>query len=636
MRLKRFLTALLALTLCICAPAQAAYDMPYYIGVDITNQIVTVYATEDDSIVRQMLCSSGINNSTPLGTFYLTPKGRLSERGEWTWLSQYQCWVKFATRIHLGYMFHSLPFEEKDESTMIEQSVDEFGMPASHGCLRLRVDDARFIAKECLEGTMVKIYEGDAKEEELRQLLLGASYVRDDGLTYPEFLGYAEDALARDSSGPEVSDLQHRLTDLGYFGGEINGKYDADTIVAVKRLQKDLGLAQNGVSTQELLEVIYSEGAPVSAGQATLQEGSSGPVVRKLQAALQTLGVYAGELDSVYDIEVSEAVRLFQGACGYKTDGVATPEIQHAIYYQQEKLRETFGAEAAPAVEIVREEIAMATLESKANIIIRAQADTDSDNLGKLRNGDVVMLGAVEDGWANITAGSIDGYILKKYLKPYTQENVILNFSDGEKSYQIGNTMEAYKAGAQKFADTFSTYYASGAFVGSAAQETVQYATVNTGSDEVKLNLRATAEAEGEILEKLPNGTNLRVLERASGWTKVGYDEQIGYLMDDYLTFWEGDADEVESTEVPKESAASQLDLEGGDEVILAVVVCAAEDGKADVYDAGSEDAAVLGGLPAGTQVEVVELGESDDWVRIRYKEREGYMLDANLQFQLM
>ena len=69
MRLKKLLTALLALMLCACAPACAEYDMPYYIGVDLTNQIVTIYRTEDDVIVRQMLCSSGMNDSTPTGTF---------------------------------------------------------------------------------------------------------------------------------------------------------------------------------------------------------------------------------------------------------------------------------------------------------------------------------------------------------------------------------------------------------------------------------------------------------------------------------------------------------------------------------------------------------------------------------------
>ena len=116
----------------------------------------------------------------------------------------------------------------------------------------------------------------------------------------------------------------------------------------------------------------------------------------------------------------------------------------------------------------------------------------------------------------------------------------------------------------------------------------------------------------------------------------MGYDERIGYLKDDYLRFWEGSVSDVESTESPRESAASQLEFEEGGEAIQAVVVCTGADDKAGVYEAGSEDAKVLGNLPAGTQVEVVEVSTGDDWVKIRYREREGYMLDANLQFQLM
>ena len=55
MRMKRWLVAALTLLL-VLSPlsALADYDMPYYIGVDITNQIVTIYRTADGAIVRQM------------------------------------------------------------------------------------------------------------------------------------------------------------------------------------------------------------------------------------------------------------------------------------------------------------------------------------------------------------------------------------------------------------------------------------------------------------------------------------------------------------------------------------------------------------------------------------------------------
>lgn len=639
MCLKKLIAAVLALMLLAAAvPAmagtmEAGYNMPYYIGVDVTNQIVTIYNTADDTIARQMLTSSGMNDCTPNGTFYLTEKGRVAERGEWLWLGQYDCFVKYATRIYLGYMFHSLPFDKKDESTMQEEALRDFGMPTSHGCMRLRVDDARFIAKECLEGTLVKIYKSEEKTEELRQLLLISSYTGEDGMTYNEFLGYSEDALGRGSGGTEVADLQYRLADLGYYEGDLGGRYDTDTIAAVKHVQRDLGLAQSGITTPELQEVLFSADAPISHGQITLREGRSGPVVKKLQSALQTMGVYEGEIDSVYDVDVTNAVKAFQAACGYVTDGVATAEVQQALYHQVEKLEETFGAGSVPKPEITTEEIHMATLVSENNIIVRSQPDTDSKNLGKLTNGDRVVLNASKGDWSSITVGTNDGFVMNKYLQPYNDYNVIVKFAADGKSYQLGHTMEEYKAGAVKAADEFSVYYASEQFV-SSADEKVDYVTVNTGSDGVNLNLRATPSGDGEILAEVPNGTSMRSLAVENGYTKVGFDEKIGYLLNDYLTTWQGGVGEIESTEVEEESYVDQLDTDSGE--IRAVVVLAGKDEVVEAYKEPSEDSKVVGKLEVGVTVDVVKIDSETGWVLVRHKKNEGYVQDTHLQFQLM
>lgn len=639
MRFKKMIAAALALMLllssvpCMAGAMEAGYNMPYYIGVDITNQIVTVYNTADDTIARQMLTSSGMNDCTPNGTFYLTEKGRVAERGEWLWLDQYDCFVKFATRIYLGYMFHSLPYDKKDESTMQEEALRDFGMPTSHGCMRLRVDDARFIAKECLEGTFVKIYKSEEKTEELRQLLLISSYTGEGGMTYNEFLGYSEDALGRGSGGTEVADLQYRLADLGYYDGDLGGRYDTDTIAAVKHVQKDLGLAQTGITSPELQQLLFSDEAPISHGQITLKEGRSGPVVHKLQTALQTMGLYEDAIDSIYDLDVTNAVKAFQSACGYPIDGIATAEIQQAIYHQVEKLEETFGVGSIPKPEVISEEITMAQLVSENNIIVRSQPNSDSKNLGKLTDGDTMVLNASKDGWSSVTVGTVDGFVKTKYLKPFSTYNILIKFNADGKSYQLGHTMEEYKAGAKKAADEFSAYYASEQFT-SSVDEKVDYVTVNTGSDDVKLNLRASASGDSAVLAQVPNGTSMRALAVENGYTKVGYDEQIGYLLNDYLTDWQGSVGEIESTEVVEESYVDSLDTENSE--IKAVVVLAGNDGIVEAYQEPSEDSKVVGKLEVGTTVDVVKINSETGWVLIRYKKNEGYVQDTNLQFQLM
>ena len=73
------LTLLLALSPVGHAVDRADYDMPYYILVDLENQIVTVYDSVTDGVVRQMLCSTGTRPSSAVchrkagGVFSLTP-----------------------------------------------------------------------------------------------------------------------------------------------------------------------------------------------------------------------------------------------------------------------------------------------------------------------------------------------------------------------------------------------------------------------------------------------------------------------------------------------------------------------------------------------------------------------------------
>jgi len=114
MRLRQFLALLLAALLFLTAPVchaidRADYDMPYYIVVDINNQIVTVYDSATDGVVRQMLCSSG-RNITPIGTFTMPRKKKASERQPWYYIDMYRRYVRYASRIYDLILFHSIPF----------------------------------------------------------------------------------------------------------------------------------------------------------------------------------------------------------------------------------------------------------------------------------------------------------------------------------------------------------------------------------------------------------------------------------------------------------------------------------------------------------------------------------------------
>lgn len=167
---------------------------PYAIEVDITNQIVTVYRAEDMSeggVVRQMICSTGENECTPVGRFTLNQRNS-AERTKWYAIPTYDCYVQYVTRIIGGYLFHSLPYAEEDESTLDTEAAALLGTPASHGCIRLRPEDAEWIARNCPNGTPCHIYHSWETDEGLRGLLLLHSYA--EGGEWASYADFAQGA----------------------------------------------------------------------------------------------------------------------------------------------------------------------------------------------------------------------------------------------------------------------------------------------------------------------------------------------------------------------------------------------------------------------------------------------------------
>ena len=190
-KLRRILFCMLLAAL-ISGSALAA--SPYAIEVDVTNQIVTVYRAEDMSdsgVVRQMICSTGVNECTPVGRFTLNQRNS-AERTEWYAIPAYDCYVQYVTRIIGGYLFHSLPYAEEDESTLDTEAAALLGTPASHGCIRLRPEDAKWIARNCPNGTPCHIYHSRDVDEGLRGLLLMQSYA--EGGEWESYADFAQGA----------------------------------------------------------------------------------------------------------------------------------------------------------------------------------------------------------------------------------------------------------------------------------------------------------------------------------------------------------------------------------------------------------------------------------------------------------
>ncbi len=164
-----------------------AYDEPkntdpdkYYILLDIKNQICTVFEKDDageyTKIVRRFLVSTGsyaksakypYGTPTPLGTWKLG--GGRERFGEFAGFDN--TYARYWTQIVSGIFFHSIMYTKRDLETLQSSAYRNLGNNVSHGCIRLMVEDAKWLYYYACPGTTIKITEGEPRDNELKKKL---------------------------------------------------------------------------------------------------------------------------------------------------------------------------------------------------------------------------------------------------------------------------------------------------------------------------------------------------------------------------------------------------------------------------------------------------------------------------------
>ena len=141
-------------------PFRASWDtegidgQPYLVAVNISRNTVTVF-TQDASGQytvpdRAFVCSVGEN--TPTGYYYTLDRYR--------WQELYNdSYGQYATRIMEHILFHSVPYEEEDPSSLEYNEYNLLGETASLGCVRLSVADAKWIYDNCPDEFPCVLYE---------------------------------------------------------------------------------------------------------------------------------------------------------------------------------------------------------------------------------------------------------------------------------------------------------------------------------------------------------------------------------------------------------------------------------------------------------------------------------------------
>lgn len=160
--MKRITTMLLAVimlfTSVFTAYAQNNGSDKYRIDVNCEQNIVTVYQKNSDNSYepyKAFVCSVG--TSTPYGTF------NISDKYEWRNLFG-NVWGQYATRITGHILFHSVPYFTPNKDDLEYEEYNKLGTVASMGCIRLAVEDVKWIYDNCPAGTVVRMYASSAKE----------------------------------------------------------------------------------------------------------------------------------------------------------------------------------------------------------------------------------------------------------------------------------------------------------------------------------------------------------------------------------------------------------------------------------------------------------------------------------------
>ncbi|WP_283695849.1 L,D-transpeptidase [Clostridium perfringens] len=123
----------------------------YLVFVNIAEQKTYVYegSKNDWTLDKTFTCSTGIEGKeTPVGVF------TVQNRAPWFFSPKYGQGGKYYVQFMGNYLFHSIPFDS-DKTTISDPTL---GVPSSHGCIRLSVEDSKWLYDNVQNGSKIIIY----------------------------------------------------------------------------------------------------------------------------------------------------------------------------------------------------------------------------------------------------------------------------------------------------------------------------------------------------------------------------------------------------------------------------------------------------------------------------------------------
>ena len=201
--MRRHVLFSMMLALLLYAPAAMAAEQ-LMIYVDVEQKLLTVFEGED--ILKQYTVATGAPETpTPVGVFTITHRFSGQMGG-------------------FGTCFLGLDVPWGDYGIHGTNKPESIGYAASHGCIRMRVEDAEELYALVPNGTIVVIECGPYGE-----------------------VGYTLRTLKNGDRSQAVRAVQRKLRALGFYTGWPDGIFGEATQRAVNRAREAFGLAPNGL-----------------------------------------------------------------------------------------------------------------------------------------------------------------------------------------------------------------------------------------------------------------------------------------------------------------------------------------------------------------------------------------------------
>lgn len=120
-----------------------------YIVINTATEQVIAFDANNYPI-QVFACSTGKRGNTTVGTY------RTTDYYDWR-LMMGNVWSRYAIRFNGGELMHSVPYYRHSPDSLEYKQYNKLGIPASAGCCRLALIDAKWLYDNTVPGTTVQV-----------------------------------------------------------------------------------------------------------------------------------------------------------------------------------------------------------------------------------------------------------------------------------------------------------------------------------------------------------------------------------------------------------------------------------------------------------------------------------------------